>query len=288
MGIFSCQKQIDWGMGTTPTNNTGGGTTGGGTTDPNGLVRKTLIKAVTGNDSSSTTYFYDANSKIISTRLVAFNFGTPSNLFSGYERNSAGLIIRTKTFDSNSANPFAVDTAVTNYYYTTGSSPKLTYSSSTQDFMGIISTDSTVFTYNSAGYIAKKESYVGGTLSPVPTLNTRLVYTYDATGNCTKVETYSITGGVATLGVTVTINYDSKPLPQALAYEEAAIFSAAPSNKNNPIKSTINASIGGVTNNSVITDTYTYNSSNRPSGGTRVQTTTNFGTVNSTLTIIYQ
>ncbi len=283
--ITSCQKEI-------VLNNPAADTTGGSVVPPgtNGeLVIKVYGKAPSGADSNVSYYTYNSMKKVVSRHIMINAYGQSTDTWDWYERNAAGLIVRSKQYQVNSASPLPSDTSVTNHYYSSGSSPMLLSSVSSASFFGISITDSVAYSYNSAGRPIKSEQFQSGFLSPTPDLSSRAVYSYNAASNPSKLEEYSIASGVATLASTQTYTYDTKTEPLHYSEAESLIIGELPAAKNNALSFVLTTTQSGGTNAN-ISQVYTYNSAGKPA--TTVTTTVLTGPLAQTtvtkFTVYYQ
>src|SRR5689334_2316409 len=103
--LFSCQKEIDWGLG-------------GNTVADKQLVK---INSKTGTDSTLIEYFYDASKRLTREKTTGISAGTDLGNELTITRNSSGII--TKTVQKAAALTAAgIDSVVTRYNYNTGTS----------------------------------------------------------------------------------------------------------------------------------------------------------------------
>lgn len=260
MAFISCQKEI-------VLNNPSTDTTGGGIIVPPGtsgeLVIKVYGKAPSGLDSNVSYYTYNSAKKVISRHIMIYAYGESIDTWSWYERNAAGLIIKSKNYQVNSTNPLPADTTVTFHNYNAGTNPSLQSSVSSTDFFGITISDSIAYTYNSSGRVAKSENFQNSFFSSIPELTGRNVFTYDANGNPAKIQLYSISSGVASLETTQTYTFDNKTDPLNYSDAEAFIISGFPPFKNNALSFILLNTASGATSANT-TYTYTYNSTGKP------------------------
>lgn len=140
---------------------------------------------------------------------------------------------------------------------TTGSSTSTDSETFTYDTNGrliqiLSATTKVVITYNSSGQMVKKDYYtLSGSTS---TLNYSFAYTYPST-NTKNYSTQMDYNGANTLQATITYVYDTKQNP------EAVMFPDNPEPTNNPTQETYQYP-GGTP--SVVTYTYTYNDNGFP------------------------
>jgi hypothetical protein len=264
--LFSCQKEV------TDTNMNGGG--GGGSVTGTLLV-KMVVKS--GSDSSVAEFSYNSN-KITSFKLSGVESGQDLDLRISYVRNTSG-IIQKQTINSNNFVTIGIDSIVTIVNYDDANN-RYKNAVSVFSFFGMPTRDSIVFQYDGAGRLASEIDYtdVGFGYQPatkteysyiVNNLLSEKIYYYDeANSNYDLIETY-------------TYEYDSQINPLQFV-SDAPILNLNPFfSANNIIKTTL-ASIDPA-DNYVSTETFTYNSSNRPSTSTSIT-----GTETTTTTYYYQ
>lgn len=254
-GFISCQKEITLDI-------IGSGSSGGSSTNGNLLVK---LDRRSGTDSNVTYYTYNTAKQLIATRTIISSNGGITNWYS-FERNAAGLIVRRKQYATTALLPIPADTSITNYHYSTGATPQITYSTATISYFGFSVDDSTVYTYNTSGKLVKSEMYQSDILTGTYQLSMRYMYTYDAAGNAAKLESYNLQSGIAVLLSTNVFTYDIKTSPTAYTEAEAIAIDNKPAAVHNLTGDQMSSSIGGAVGISNIY-TFTYNSSNKPSTG---------------------
>lgn len=272
--MSACQKEGSF-EETSGTPGSGGGT-GGGTT-PTGLLARSVY--VAGADSIMVDYGYDA-----SKRLVTFNYTTTGggNQFKRVVRNSAGIMTR-YVVKSEELLSLGIDSIITNVNYDAAKS-QYTYSISSVNVSGMTYVDSTHFTYDGSGNLTAKTAFARGGLTPYQPYQ-KSEYTY-ASGNVTSEKFYSANASRGwDLEGTYNYTYDNKVNPVKLgaeamiALDDASYFS----NNNATVLSYVDGSDPSY--NYTLTSTFTYNSANKPSGGTAVETP---GSASYTLRYYYQ
>lgn len=257
--FFSCQKEIDWGLG-------------GSTAPANKLLVK--INSKTGTDSTLLEYFYDANKRIIREKTTGMAAGQNLDNELTINRNSSGII--TSTVQKAAALTAAgIDSVVTRYNYSTTTSR---YTSSVFDLAipGFAVTDSAVYTYDANGRITSDSHYlsIGGLPIPLPPILTaRNTYTYSADGkNLLNVATDAAIPPATTLSPATAQTYtvETKVNPLIISNEAILIGRVGLYNANNTSKAVV-TNVIDPTQDFTMDYTFKYNSSNKPdsSYGTR-------------------
>ena len=259
--LFSCQKEADL---TNPNTNTNNG--------------DKLVKVVDkdGNDSTVTTYSYDAQGRIIEEKITGMWNGIDVGYTTKVVRNSSGIITSKIEIDPQ----FSVDSVVTFFHYSSG---KYTSSVSTIIFFGFTSSDSTIYSYNSSGKIIKDETYLSINGSPFA-LTLKNDYVYDAGGNLLsqKRSNYDLSTSTFTEEYTLSYTYDTKTSPLVLGNESIFMYILYYAGPNNPTGYNYVEPASPMNNESAAL-TYTYNTANKPS--TAVQRS---GTSTLNITFFYQ
>jgi len=255
--LFSCQKEIDWGLG--------------GTASGKQLVK---ISSKTGADSTIVEYFYDGSKRLAREKTTGAAAGTSLDNDLTIVRNSSGII--TKTIQKAAALTAAgIDSVVTRFYYNTGSS-KYTATAFDLSIPGIAITDSAVYTYDANGRITRDSHYlaIGGLPIPLPAfLAARNTYTYSADGkNILSVATEAAIPPATTLAPAAAQTYtiDTKVNPLIISNEAILLNRVGLYNANNTTKAIVTNAIDPTQD--LTTDyTFKYNTENKPdsSYGTR-------------------
>lgn len=273
LALASCQKEIS---GDAPEQPGGGGNTNG-----NLLVKGIQITPAT-SDTNVVTAEWDASSrlKVYKTNVVVNGF--PTLFTSTITRAGDGRI--TKIFSKTDLIGTFVDSVIYNPTYV-GNTTQLKYVYSVQysSFLGEIS-DSSVYTYNAAGYVSSKESFQNfwGTMEPAA----KETYEYDGNGNVTKISMFQHDGTSYSLASVQTITYSSHKSPVTLGEECVIILGVINSAKNNIAQIVINNVAAGQTN-TVVASNMEYNSFDRPIKGTLTVNPIPPGYVNN-VTYFYQ
>ena len=257
--LFSCQKEIDWGLG------------GGGNTSGKILVK---IKSKTGTDTTQLDYYYDANKRLIREKTNGVSAGNNLNNDLIINRNSTGII--TTTVQKAAALISAgIDSVVTRFNYNTANSK---YTSSVFDLAipGFAVSDSAVYTYDAAGRISGDAHYlqISGLPIPVPPiLALKNYYIYSASGNnldSIKQEATTTPGGPLSPVAAQAYRFDSKTNPLIIGTEAILTGRTGFYNSNNASKAVVTNTIDP-TQDFIMDYTYKYNGANKPdsSYGTR-------------------
>lgn len=255
--LFSCQKEIDWGLGNNANNK---------------LLDK--IKSQTGTDTTQIDYYYDANKKITreKTTGVAAGNSLDNDLF--INRNASG-IITTTVQKAAALIAVGIDSVVTRFNYDAAASK---YTSSVFDLAipGFAVTDSAVYTYDAGGRISSDAHYllIGGLPIPLPpVLALKNYYIYSASGNnldSIKQEAATIPGGPLSLVATQAFKFDTRTNPLIIKNEGILTGRTGLYNANNSTQASV-ANVIDPTQNFTMDYTYKYNSANKPDSsiGTR-------------------
>ncbi|MDQ3278716.1 MAG: hypothetical protein M3Q06_10340 [Bacteroidota bacterium] len=252
--LSACQKENSL---EAPDNSPGGG---GNTSQ--GLLRRVVL--VAGADSTAADFTYDGSKRLETFTSTSTGGG---NTFKRIVRNAAGVMVQfvTKSDDWQTA---GVDSVVSNVAVDAQNRYKNSTFSLTLG--NVTYNDSTVYNYDGNGNLAEKVSFAQVLPAPFTTYQ-RVEYTYGS-GNVLSEKYYEMgtTGGwklLATYGYA----YDAKTNPVKLGLEAMiALDDGTYFSNNNVINLTI-ADPADPSNNVSIATTYTYNSANKPSGGTATE-----------------
>ncbi|MBM3432432.1 MAG: hypothetical protein FJX92_05455 [Bacteroidetes bacterium] len=247
VGLTACQKEIDWGTGN--------------------LANQLLVKVIakTGaNDSTFTTYSYDAQRRLIREVNVTVTGGNSVQTDFVINRNAAG-VITSSVLKSPDLAATGIDSLVTRYLY---SNNRYTSGAFTLSLGGITFTDSALYTYDANERIISDQHLLKSTLLPLPIPIPILknVYTYTADGkNLTKQEQSapSMPGGPLSPVSNQTYTHDTKVNPLILLNEAIILNRADWFNANNVLTNQF-ASTADPTQNFTVDNSYRYNSANKP------------------------
>ncbi len=250
MGMFiaSCQKEIDWGTGSAATNQ---------------LLVKVVAKSGA-NDSTITTYTYNAQRKLIREVVVALTGGTAVQTELIITRNSAGMITQS-VLKSPDLAATGIDSILTRYYL---SNNRYASGVFTLNLMGLSFTDSAVYSYDANERIISDQHLLKSSLFPLPIPIPILknVYTYSADGkNLMKQEQSapSTPGGPLAPVSSQTYTFDTKTNPLILLNEAIILTRPDWFNANNVLTNQF-ASVADPTQNFTLDNTYRYNAANKP------------------------
>lgn len=255
--LYSCQKEIDWGLGNNANSKL--------------LVR---IKSQTGTDTTQIDYYYDANKKITREKTTGVSAGNSLDNDLFINRNASGII--TNTVQKAAALiAVGIDSVVTRFNYDAATSK---YTSSVFDLAipGFAVTDSAVYTYDAGGRISTDAHYllIGGLPIPLPpVLALKNYYIYSASGNnldSIKQEAATTPGGPLSLVSTQAFKFDIRTNPLIIKNEAILTGRTGLYNANNSTKASV-ANVIDPTQDFTMDYTFKYNSANKPDSsiGTR-------------------
>jgi hypothetical protein len=239
--LISCQKEINFSSGSLNTASL--------------LVRQ---DSKSSTDSSSTTYVYDANKRLVKQISTGTIGGNDITSDISFVRNSAGIISK-EILKSPSLQSIGIDSLPISVYYDNNSKK---YTSVTQSLVlpGISFFDSTVFIYSGNTIIGTNEFQ---TISGITFLASKSDYSYAGT-NITNVSTYGLDSTLTmSLVATEKATYDNKNNPLKLPSGEAFVLgNFLLAGSNNPLTYQLLNANGAILQSN--TSSYTYNSSNLP------------------------
>jgi len=264
--LFSCQKE--------PNPDVLGG---GGSSNSTGLLSKMVIKS--GSDSNVASFTYNSSNKLTSVFTSGSDAGVVTDTKESFIRNAQGIITQIITKDADLI-ASGIDSVISKVNYSGG---RYTNRVSYIDFFGMFQfKDSAVFTYDGNGNIVTVEDLLDVGLGYQPYIKQQ--YTYAAKNiTAVKVFVYDDASSKYVEEYTETRTYDSKVSPLILGSEALAMNYDAWYSSNNAIKSVVvSATDPGLNGTQDVT--YSYNASNKPSGGTTVIQ----GGTTATVIFIYQ
>ena len=235
------------------------GSTGGGTT---GLLTKAVTQ-LGDDDSLSVFYGYDNQKRLISYRYNGVvdgdNFTGESKLI----RNTQGIVQKV-VVTSNDLSGLGIDSMVYAINYNTGSS-RYTSSVLTFNDAGFIVKDSTAYSYNASGKLSQSEEFLDDGVSGGYFKLSKAEFSYDAAGNVTRVKNYGYNESTSLYEIydEDLYEYDTKVNPLILGNEAFLLGDPLLASPNNVTKD-IYTDFLDASYNDVITNAYTYNSSNKP------------------------
>ncbi|HET9826848.1 MAG TPA: hypothetical protein VFP87_16030 [Chitinophagaceae bacterium] len=262
--LFSCQKEKD---------SVGGG--GGGANSSR--LTKMVLKS--GSDSSVEEFTYNGVGKIIAFKWSGVDSGQPIDFRLSYIRNSSG-IIQQQIMKSAELVAIGIDSIVTFVNYDAGNN-RYKGAVSNIVFFGFSIRDSIVFQYDGTGRLVSEIDYEDAGAGMMP--YTKTEYSYSGSNLAgEKYYDYNDVSGTFDLSATNIYEYDSKINPLQFV-ADAPVLNMNPFYSSNNITKTTYVDATDPTNNYVSTDTYTYDSSNRPASSVSVT-----GTNTTTTTFYYQ
>ena len=250
--------------------------TDNGSGNPNG-TRLVQLGARVGSDTITTQFSYNSANLL---SLISY-----SGLVSGQSANSQIRIVRSPSNVISSlivkADVFAaigLDSVVKNFVYDVAKG-QYTYSVAAYTFMGVLTSDSTIFNYDATGKLQSVENYhdEGSGYE----LDSKEAYSYSG-NNLASTKLYTFDGSVFELEQTTTYDqYDDKINPLQFQADAPVLGMTTHYSASNIVKQTTtdHASAESITG----TFTFTYNAVNRP---TRSMSTN--GTASAVTTYVYQ
>ncbi len=248
ISLAACQREIDWGVDSGATNQ---------------LLVKVVAKSGT-NDSTVTTYTYNAQRQLIREVVVAVTAGNSVQTEFILNRNSAG-VITSSVLKSPDLVMTGIDSLLTRFNYANNRYSSGVFSINLQ---GIALTDSTVYTYDANGRIISDQHLLKSSLFPLPIPIPILknVYTYTADGkNLVKQEQSapSTPGGPLSPVSSQTYTHDTNINPLILLNEAIILNRGDWFNANNVLTNQF-ASADDPTQNFSVNNSYRYNTVNKP------------------------
>ncbi len=216
--ISSCQKELVDPTGTS--SGSGGSGSGGGSSNGELLVKGV---SVTGTDTTIITLAWDSNKRLTQYTTSGKTNGTATNTRINITRETNGNIKKMISLPAGSSG--YLDSVVTYVSYQSGSS-KINYIKDI-NYTSVLGnySDSVLITYNAAGKISVKETYLENFITGVFEKSLKSNYTYDAQGNLLTNVTSNATNGVYTPATTITNTYDSHLSPANIG-DDAFVITA--------------------------------------------------------------
>jgi hypothetical protein len=272
LAIVSCQKEITDGTPEQP----GGGT--GGSSNGNRLVKLQQI-STGGSDTNIITLKWDAAGRLWEYQSDGVVNTVATDILVKISRAADGKV--NSIISKSTLSMF--DSSISKVYYVPGSG-KLSYSTTTQysTIFGDI-LDSSIYTYNGAGKLVTKESFMDffGTMIP----STKQQYEFDGNGNVSKITDLSHDGTSYNEEATTINTYNGHKAAVTYGEEESFVhFGAMMTSVNYLDKQVTNAVSSGTTYTSIFSGS-TYNSFDRPIKST---ITTNPNGLVGNVTYFYQ
>jgi YD repeat-containing protein len=243
--FFSCQKEIDWGLGGI---------------SPSGKLIKTVSK--TGTDSTVTQYSYDAAGRLVKEKTTSSAIGLNLNSELMIVRNSSGII--TKTIQKSDAlQQIGIDSLETIVHYNSSASR---YQSAVfqMSMFGLTIKDSAAYTYDGNGRITTEihyQSFLG--LPFTPSLKSE--YDYSAQGDLTVIRQFTFNPSSFSYNLVSiqSLNYDTKVNPLQMNHDAFVILRPTYHTSHNPTQVTV-SNLSNPSLNFTLATVYTYNAANKP------------------------
>lgn len=251
---MSCQKEIDWGLGGTGSNN---------------LLSR--INSKTGTDSSEVSYFYNTQNRLIREKTTGVSGGLTLDNELIINRNAAGVILTTVQ-KAASLVIAGIDSVVTRYNYNTSTS-RYTSSVFSLTAFGFSVTDSAVYSYDASGKIVSDVHYLAtGFLPPIQSLKNDYTYSADGVNISRQDQMAATTPGGPMLPVSSqTYTYDNKSNPLILSHEAVLLSKTGLFNANNSLK-TVFTNTADPTANFNLDIIYRYNTEGKPDSAFSIRT----------------
>jgi len=176
--LTSCQQEVDDEILPDPGNGNGGG---GGSVPGTSRIIKAV--GVTGQDTLTTFYTYDAQGRMETLSTHGTNGGQPVHIFKKWYYDANRIV---KMASLSESGGFPGDTSFTAVHYPNAATLEFDYTVTKTDLLGIQNIDSTRFTYLN-GQLRMGSSYLSvfGLDSYLAARNT---YTYNASGNVSSIK----------------------------------------------------------------------------------------------------
>jgi hypothetical protein len=261
--LISCQKGVDWATTTTSTGSgTGSGGNGGGTTGD--LLVK--LVAVTGTDTFTVLYTYDASKRLLTEDSKGTSGGMTIDIYQKFYRDANGRIYKISQLMKQPGMPS--DTSFTNVYYPDATTLNFTYKTTDMSMMGLTTHDSTVYAWNASGNVTVANSFMTSALLPGSVTMQKYEYTY-SNGNLTQQKSYSDINTTGTPSLVATYNYtfDNNTNPIIANGEFLLTGKTETASKNNVVKMEI-VDATTPSNSRTMTTSITYGTDGKPTKGT--------------------
>lgn len=235
-------------------------TPGSGSTSGDLLVK---IVFVTGTETVTTTYTYDASKRLIAEKSLGTNGGIPVDSYRRYYRDAAGRIYKVGQLDKQPG--ITIDTSFLYVYYDNATTKNFKYTITESEVAGFSSRDSSVYTFGSGNATQVMQYLSNDVLND--TVLTKIEFAY-TNGNLETMKTYSgySNSGTLSFAGTVRFTYDNKSNPMILDGEAFITGKFEGASKNNVIKMEI-IDKDTPADNITVTTVFTYDASNKPIKG---------------------
>jgi hypothetical protein len=268
--LTSCQKSVDWEVsptgGTTGSGSGGSGNTGGGTSSD--LLVKIVI--VTGTETVTTLYTYDASKRMITEEFKGSVGGMPLDSYHKFYREANGRIYKMAQLVKQTA--IVADTSFTYVYYPNATTSNFTYKTTNITVAGFGAFDSTVYSWNSSGNVATATAFLSSSLAPGMIISTqKYEFIYSIGGNLTQQKMYNgAPPAPFVLFATYNYSYDNITNPITTSGEYMLTGRGENASKNNLVKMEVLVAADPSSNFNVNTS-LTYGANGKPSTGTLIE-----------------
>lgn len=297
--LASCQKEIS--VDTGNTNNVGSGlgnNSGGSTGNTSGLLVKTV--AVTGTETQTTLYTYDAQKRLETITMKGTSGGMLVDSYQKFVRDAAGRIVKVlQKLGDQPGSGATSDTAVKTYYYPDATTLNYSYSigemSLTTAGFTMTNIDSAVYNY-AGGKMTSYNSYMFSSLMPgMPMMSSRYDFAYDASNRVTDMKVYNDAanpGGNMDLSAQTSFSYTNAAVnntyTSASAAQNLALY-GTPNTTADVVNKVVTKSVNSLPAISVtITTSFVTGAGNKPVSGTATVVTTGQPTQTTQYTFYYQ
>ena len=295
--LASCQKEVSIDTGNTSNAGTAPGA-GSGTGSTSGLLVKTV--AVTGAETQTTLYTYDAQKRLETVTTKGTAGGMAVDNYQKFVRDAAGRIVKVlQKLGDQPASGATSDTAVKTFYYPDPSTLNYTYSIGTMSLntagFSMTNIDSTVYNY-SGSKITSFNSYMFSSLMPgMPMMSSRYDFSYDASNRVTDMKMYNDAanpGGNLDLSAQTSFTYTNTAVNNTYATANAAqnlVLFGTPNTTSDAVSKVVTSSINATPAiNVTITMSFVTGAGNKPVSGTATTVTTGQPTQTTQYTFYYQ
>lgn len=256
----SCQKEF---LDPNATSGSGSGSGGGGSSSNGDLLVKGV--SITGSDTNTINLKWDSNKKLTQYISSGRTNGIDASSRIDISRESNGNIKKVFTIPLGASG--YIDSIITYVIYQAGTS-KISYIKNINytSILGSYS-DSSLITYNTAGKISIKETYLQNFITGVYEKQTKNIYTYDAPGNLiSSVVNTPDANGNYTPALTITNTYDSHLAAETLG-DDAFVLTSLGEEATSVNNLTKKSQSGSGSNVTLTISQQQFNSTNRPISG---------------------
>ena len=261
--LVSCQKEIGF---DTPSGSGGGGATGN-------LLVKTV--AVTGTETLTTLYTYDAQKRLETTTMDGTSAGIVMHIYTKLLYDAAGRVYRVIQYAEQDG--VASDTATNKIHYPNATTVEYDYSVNSISMFGMSAIDSSVYQFAS-GQLINFTSYLSSPMmGPDPIMSSKYEFNYDGSGRVSLLKLYAMVGmpgsplsNIANQSYTynTTVNTTWPATSSAQAY----LIHGMPNTKNDAVATLKFDSMTAGVDSFSATTTYVLGTGNKPTAATYTST----------------